>query len=48
MLENITNNFPLGYTQASHDYSHIFIMLSLCRRLSTNYEITYNMPTHYR
>ena len=29
----ITNNFPLGYTYASHKYTHIFITFSLCRRL---------------
>ena len=32
-LENITNNIPLGYTHASHNYSHIFVMVSLCRCL---------------
>ena len=29
----ITNNFPLGYTHASHSCIHILIMFSLCRRL---------------
>ena len=32
-LENITNNFPLGYTQASHKYTPIISMFSLCPRL---------------
>ena len=32
-FENITNNFPLGYTHAFHKYVHIFIMLSLYRLL---------------
>ena len=34
-LENITNNFPLGYTHASYKYTHIIVtsMFSLCRHL---------------
>ena len=34
-LENITNKFLLDYTHASHNYSHIFNMFSLCRCLLT-------------
>ena len=32
-FENITNNFTLGYKHAFNNYSHTFIMFSLCRRL---------------
>ena len=37
-LHDITNNFPLGYTHAFHNYSHILIISSLCLLLNLRCE----------